>query len=412
MDSCYLQGQKLRNMKIRQILFSALALTITASMQGQDITESKFGKGILNVVAKDSSYSANFALRIQSLFTSSWELPEGEGLENVESNFLIRRARLKFGGFAYSPRLTYKVELGLSNRDIAGASEFTSNAPLYILDAVVKWNFHENFELWVGQTKLPGNRERLISSANLETVDRSLLNSRFNIDRDLGIQLHHYFDLGNNFIVREAVAISKGEGRNVTTENLGGYQYTGRLEVLPFGDFQDYSGADFVREPSPKLAVGASYDFNDDAVKTRSNQGSYMITDYGFYQTDVRTFFLDAMFKYEGISVMAEYADRNSEDPFATNFDGTLTGDIVNFGQGFNFQAGYLFKNNYQILGRYTNIDLDDEVTQLIENQYTLTLSKYIAKHKLKIQTDISYNDLNTNFTAELLYRLQFEFHL
>lgn len=399
-------------MKIRQIFFSALALTLTASMQGQDITESKFGKGILNVVAKDSSYSADFALRIQSLFTSSWELPEGEGLENGESNFLIRRARLKFGGFAYSPKLTYKIELGLSNRDIDGASIYTSNAPLYILDAVVKWNFYENFELWVGQTKLPGNRERVISSANMETVDRSLLNSRFNIDRDQGIQLHHYFQLGNEFIVREAVAISKGEGRNVTTQNLGGYQYTGRLEVLPFGDFEDYAGADFAREPSPKLAIGASYDYNDDAVKTRSNQGSYMITDYGFYQTDVSTFFLDAMFKYKGISVMAEYSDRNSDEPFASNLNGDLTGDVVNIGEGFNIQAGYLFKNNYQLLGRYTNIDLDDEITQLFENQYTLTLSKYIVKHKLKIQTDVSYNDLNTNFTDELLYRLQFEIHL
>lgn len=381
-------------------------------MQGQDITESKFGKGILNVVAKDSSYSANFALRFQTLFTSSWETSKGEGLENGKSNFLIRRARLKFGGFAYTPRLTYKIELGLSNRDISGASQFTSNSPLYILDAVAKWNFYDNFELWVGQTKLPGNRERVISSANLETVDRSILNSRFNIDRDLGMQLHHYFDLGNNFIVREAVAISKGEGRNVTTTNLGGFQYTGRLEVLPFGDFEDYSGADFAREPLPKLAIGATYDYNDDAVKTRSNLGSYMVTDDGFYQTDISTFFLDAMFKYEGISVMAEYADRNSDEPFASNLDGTLTGDFVNIGEGYNIQAGYLFGNNYQILGRYTNIDLDDEVTQLIENQYSLTLSKYIVKHKLKIQTDLSYKDLNTNFTDELLYRLQFELHL
>ena len=57
------------------------------------------------------------------------------------------------------------------------------------------WNFHENFELWVGQTKLPGNRERVISSANLQQVDRSLLNSRFNIDRDFGFQLRHHFNL-------------------------------------------------------------------------------------------------------------------------------------------------------------------------------------------------------------------------
>jgi phosphate-selective porin OprO and OprP len=33
-----------------------------------------------------------------------------------------------------------------------------------VLDAVAKWNFAENFSLWFGQAKLPGNRERVISS--------------------------------------------------------------------------------------------------------------------------------------------------------------------------------------------------------------------------------------------------------
>ena len=59
---------------------------------------------------------------------------------------LIRRSRLKFDGFAYSPKLKYKV-LGLSNRDISGASAFTSNSLRYILDAVLKWNFSGNFVL-------------------------------------------------------------------------------------------------------------------------------------------------------------------------------------------------------------------------------------------------------------------------
>src|SRR5690606_35924018 len=117
--------------------------------------------------------------------------PHYEEFESGGSNFLIRRARLKFDGFAFSPKLVYKLEVGLSNRDISGTSVYTGNTPRYVMDAVLKWNFFENFELWAGQTKLPGNRERVISSANLETVDRSLVNSRFNIDRDMGMQLHH-----------------------------------------------------------------------------------------------------------------------------------------------------------------------------------------------------------------------------
>jgi phosphate-selective porin OprO/OprP len=124
---------------------------------------------------------------------------------------LIRGSRLKFDGFAYSPKLKYKVELGLSNRDQSGASAYTSNAPRYILDALLKWSFSGNFVLWFGQTKLPGNRERIISSANLQQVDRSLLNSRFTIDRDMGFQLRHHFNLTDTFLVKEMFSMAQGE---------------------------------------------------------------------------------------------------------------------------------------------------------------------------------------------------------
>jgi phosphate-selective porin OprO and OprP len=399
-------------MKLTTGLFTAVLLIVSYCAQAQDITGNKYGKGILNVVAEDSSYSAKFNVRMQSLFTSDWGISEDNGIGTGEAAFLIRRARLKFQGFAYSPKLEYKIELGLSNRDISGASEFTSGAPRYILDAVVKWNFYENFELWAGQTKLPGNRERLISSGSLETVDRSLLNSRFNIDRDLGLQLHHETGLGGDFIMREALSIAQGEGRNVTTGNLGGFQYTARLEFLPFGDFEDYSGADLKREETPKLAFGFSYDHNDDAVYTRSNAGSILYRNNDFFKTDITTFFADAIFKYRGFSAMGEYAIRDADDAFAKDENGNRTGAAVNIGEGLNLQAGYLFPNNYQILGRYTSINLDDSISREVENQYTLTLSKYIVGHKLKVQTDLTYSDLNLGLDDGLTYRLQFELQL
>ncbi|MEX2597796.1 MAG: porin [Salibacteraceae bacterium] len=399
-------------MKNKATLPVLLALMVTFFAQSQEITENKFGNGILNTVAKDSSYSMVFGARFQSLFIGQWEYPEYENLSNGSSSFLIRRARLKFDGFAYSPKLVYKIELALSNRDISGASEFNGNASRVVLDAVLKWNFHENFVLWGGQAKLPGNRERVVSSGNMEVVDRSLVNSRFNIDRDMGIQLHHQVDLGGDFIIKEALAFSQGEGRNVTTGNLGGYQYTARLEALPFGEFDDYVGADLKRWQTPKLGLGVSYDFNDDAVKTRSNLGTYMVTDTGFHQTDISTLFVDAMFKYRGWSFMGEYAHRTADDPVAVNADGTPTGDVVTTGEGLNLQTGYLFKNNIQVTGRYTDINLDNDIAfQAAEKQYTLGLSKYFVGHKLKIQTDLSLNDYADDSQNRLTYRLQFDIH-
>ena len=394
-----------------QNVVTVICIFTFLSMNAQEKNAPKFGKGLFNLVGQDSTWTMKVGLRFQTLATSQWNV--SNGLSNQESAMLIRRSRLKFDGFAYSPKLKYKVELGLSNRDQSGASEYTSNAPRYILDAVLKWNFSGNFVLWFGQTKLPGNRERVISSANLQQVDRSLLNKRFNIDRDMGVQLRHHFNISENFIIKEAFSIAQGEGRNVTTGNLGGLQYTTRIELLPFGNFTskgDYIGGDLKREENLKWAFAASYDFNNNAVKNRSNQGSYMTNDIGFFQTNISTLFIDTMLKYKGFSFMGEYALRDASDPLAKNSDNTLTGDKVQTGNSLNLASGYLFKNNWELTGRYTNVTYDQFLSKGAENQYTIGLSKYIAGHKLKVQTDVSYLDIVTN-TNQLMYRLQVDIH-
>ena len=395
-----------------KILSIALILCAITFVESQEINAPKFGKGLFNLVGEDSTWTMKVGLRAQLLGSSTWEENNGN-----ETSFLTRRARLKFDGYAYSPKLKYKVELGLSNRDLSGASQYTSNAPRYILDAVLQWNFYQNFELWFGQTKLPGNRERVISSGNLQQVDRSLLNSRFTIDRDFGFQLRHHFNLTDTFVVKEIFSLAQGEGRNITTGNLGGHQYTGRIELLPFGNFAskgDYKGSDLKREKKPKLAIGLSYDHNNNAVKTRSNQGSYMTidgTEDAYFETNINTVFLDAMFKYNGVSLMAEYSDRTASDAFAKNSDGSLTGDEVQVGKGLNLQMGYLFNNDIEISGRYTHIELDKSITgKNPESQYTLGLSKYIVGHKLKVQTDISHLEIEGS-NNKLMYRLQVDFH-
>ena len=395
-----------------KILSIALILCAITFVESQEINAPKFGKGLFNLVGQDSTWTMKVGLRAQLLGSSTWEENNGN-----ETSFLTRRARLKFDGYAYSSKLKYKVELGLSNRDLSGASQYTSNAPRYILDAVLQWNFYQNFELWFGQTKLPGNRERVISSGNLQQVDRSLLNSRFTIDRDFGFQLRHHFNLTETFVVKEIFSLAQGEGRNITTGNLGGHQYTGRIELLPFGNFAskgDYKGSDLKREKKPKLAIGLSYDHNNNAVKTRSNQGSYMTidgTEDAYFETNINTVFLDAMFKYNGVSLMAEYSDRTASDAFAKNSDGSLTGDEVQVGKGLNLQMGYLFNNDIEISGRYTHIELDKSVTgENPESQYTLGLSKYIVGHKLKVQTDISHLEIEGS-NNKLMYRLQVDFH-
>ncbi len=406
-------------MKLKVTLI-ALLFAFTYSTNAQEISDSKFGKGIFNFTAKDSTFSVKFGARFQINSTSTWNFDQGrDQFGSPDHNFDIRRARLKFDGFAFSPKIKYKIELGLSNRDVSGANQFNRNTPRIILDAVVKWNFSGDWELWAGQTKLPGNVERVVSSANLQFIDRSLLNSRFNIDRDLGLQLRHKDKIGEKFVIREKFSLSQGEGRNITEGNIGGLQYTGRLEFLPFGEFiskGEYTQSDLKREQKPKLFLAFTYNLNDNAVRSRSGLGSFLLIDGGgnddLFESDATTIFADAVFKYKGFAFQGEYAHRDVDDVIALNSDGTATGSGFSTGNALNVQASYLFKNNFEIAGRFTTLDEENvsgaAIVDVDTNEYTLGVSKYIVGHNLKVQSDLSYRTVN-GVENRIGFRMGFE---
>lgn len=395
--------------------FLAFLVTLTAALilavntgHSQEVTYKTLGDG-LRVMAKDSSFSLKMGFRFQTLYSGTKNLET----DQWDDQLLIRRARLKFDGFAFSPKLVYKIELGLSNRDLAGGNNqqtgFTSRV---ILDAVLKWNFYQSWWFWVGQTKLPGNRERVISSQSLQFVDRSLVNSWFTLDRDIGIQVRHSDRVGTRGIVREMFSISMGEGRNVITPNIGGYDYTFRLEYLPFGAFQergDYFGADLKREPEPKLAIGVTYDFNNGAAKQRGQLGLYMIDSLGTqFTNDLETLFIDAIFKYRGLSIQTEYAHKQSRDRIIVRSEqGNLR---YATGNGLVLQSGYLLPTNLELGLRYTRIRSDSEMYSSIResNEYTVGVSRYFKDHNLKVQSDLSYRD-RLSGDDFIIFRLQLE---
>lgn len=183
--------------------------------------------------------------------------------------------------------------------------------------------------------------------------------------------------------------------------------------MLLFGEFNDYREADLEGNETPKLALGLTFDFNDDAVKTRSNMEKYMRVGNGFHHTDIQTVFADLMFKYRGFSVLSEFAAREADNPKAVDEAGVATGDMVNTGKSFNFQAGYFLGNNYEVVSRFTRVKEDDPYSLFRnEKQYTLGLSKYFVGHKLKIQTDLSYTDNSEALRNGFMYRLQVDLHL
>lgn len=378
-------------MRLKPISFSKLLLFIfiaSTSLKSQDVSVNTLGKGIV-FQPEDNSYSLKLGMRFQSLYIGEWDL-----VDDVYSDqALVRRARLKLDGHVYSEKFTYKVQFGFSNRDTRNSSSGglpqNSNTANTVLDAVIKYNPVSDFEIWFGQAVLPGNRERLISSQKVQFVDRSLLNSSFNLDRDVGIQLRNQSSIGKA-VIKQMAALSIGEGRDITSKNPGGYSYTGRLEFLPFGSFSDkgdYTGPDLAREKDLKLSVGVSYDLNDSAVRSRGHSGNFIFTNAGeLIKNDLHTFLADVIIKYQGISFHSEFANREAQKD--TGF-GT--------GSAYMSSLGYVFGNDFGISGRYASLTTDDRFSSLSEHsESTVALSKYISGHNLKLQASAGYLDYLT----------------
>ncbi|HLT75120.1 MAG TPA: porin [Ohtaekwangia sp.] len=370
-----------------------LILLTNVAGVGQIKVPTSYGEGI-SLVGSDSSFSLTLGARFQPLYSGT------RAVDGYTDEFQIRRARVSFEGFAVSPSLQYKFELALSNQDMAGGAdpEFGNTANI-VLDAYAEWNFYRKWSLRFGQAKLPGNRERIISSQDLQFVDRSEVNNNFNLDRDVGLQI-----LFKSEYVNFTGAWSMGEGRNIIVDNYGGYAYTIRGEYLPFGSFTDdgdYFGADLAREENPKLSIGLVFDFNEGASRQMGQLGDFLTE-----TRDLRTWFADVHFKYRGFSTLIEAVSRTAPDgPVISGEDGGTQSYYT--GEGISIQAGYLFVSRFEIAGRVTRIE-PDSVTQISDfTQYTAGLSRYIYKHRLKIQGDVSFTDLVAD--DRWMFRLQAE---
>lgn len=341
-----------------------------------------YDKGF-EIISPDNNYTMNIRFRMQNRFGLSSRTARDLRIDEVEAR--VRRLRLRFDGRIYSDKLTYVIQLSFARGDIDGDP---TGQPNLVRDAMAFYKVNEHWTLGLGQTKLPGNRQRVNSSGDLQFTDRSLVNAAFNIDRDFGFQV-----LYRNEILRIPLlargALSTGEGRNITISNAG-MAYTGRLELYPLGLFTnggDYFEGDLEREQKPKIALGGTYSYNQQATRTGGQLGGYL-----FGTSDISTFMLDFLLKYNGFAFASEYVNRNASNIVTYSDDSTQT-SYVYVGEGFNFQGSYLFQNNYEIALRYTELRPLNNI-RAFENkreEIGIAITKYLRGHRVKFQTEIAY---------------------
>ncbi len=347
-------------------------------------------KNGLGITAADSSFSMNIRFRMQN--RAIMQTVSNTDLSASEVEARVRRCRLRFEGFVWNPKLTYSLQLSFSRGDMDWSGPDNSKyntSPNVVRDAMISYKFTPNFTLSFGQGKLPGNRQRVISSGDQQFVDRSILNATLNIDRDFGLQAAYNNNFGD-FNYNFKAALTSGEGRNsVSSDN--GLAYTGRVEVLPFGNFEnkgDYFEGDLMREKTPKLSVGAVYSFNDNAVRSGGQIGRDL-----FEKRDMETIIGDAVLKYRGFALSGEYIIRNAAKPVTVS---GIQNRNIYVGYGENIQASYLFKNNVELAGRFTAMHPYEyrKSTDKPVTHYVLGCTQYLKGHRVKVQENIGYQNI------------------
>jgi hypothetical protein len=332
-----------------------------------------------------------------------------------------RRTFFNLSGKAKKEKISFLVQ-----------TDFSLATPL--LDAWVAYAPSKYLSLTFGQhLAIANNREMTFMETNLQFLERSLLSKQYSATgREFGLALASEINIGNLLILPKA-AVTSGDGRNSfgssgTDYDLGGLKYAARIDVLPFGNFTEGNDkllADLAFEAKPKLLIGAAYSHNIGATQaTGEGHGDFFLyNNLGKNQLpDYRKLYYDILFKFKGISLLAEYVIGTAKMPEIAYSDATglnrleqtQISEFLALGTGFNAHASYVFRKKYGIDVRYatTTREFGSNENSVIKDQQELTygITKYVQANHLKINASLTHLTLgsNSSLIGTLLVQLVF----
>jgi len=349
------------------------------------------------------------------------------------AGFDLQRIRLTFSGHAYSPDLTYRIDLRMDSPGDYDAG---------IQTAWVNYRLADALQVKLGIFKMPTVRAQMIEDGNLQFVDRAVQDAVFQFDRGLGVRLwgalfnkrvDYYLDVVNSFNSFTAATITPDPAEMDNNPGLVFHALWHALSEQPGKDFAWQ--ADHELHPYPALDLGFQYAFNDDASDQRTTRIPFPRPDphrpggFGLTSTNglrIHQFGWDAMFKYRGFSASGEYVlrlvDPRAESPAAPWTQ--LTGQRDTTAQhGAYVQCGYMLpipglERKLEIVGRVGGIAAAAKGREGTW-EYAGGVNWYFRGDDVKLQADVTkvsevpitsspHTLANVNDDA-LFFRVQFQ---
>lgn len=301
-----------------------------------------FGKGIQFRPA-DDAFSVELRARAQIQMNT---IVFTEGEDPASADVLIRRLRLLIGGQVFHRKLTYYLQFGFAPRDLE------PDLLIPVRDAFMTWHATRDFNLRVGQMKVPFDRQRVTSSSAQQMVDRSVVVGELNLDRDLGLQIYSTDLFGAGGRLSYQLGLFAGNGRNRLSREPG-FLAMGRLQFAPFGGFDDFVEADLQRTETPKAAVAFAGGYNHRTFRDRSTFGG-VLDDESINYLHLAG---DAIFKFRGLSIIGQWMYRKSTDRVGVDGMPAPVESGARDAMGGFGQAGFLFYWNLELCARVGHIE-------------------------------------------------------
>ncbi len=296
-----------------------------------------------------------------------------------EDRFYLRRARLNATG-AFAEQFDFRLEF-----DLAGTLGSTNGLRAQMTDGYVNWNRYAFANVRAGQFKTPFGFEQLYADPRLLTIERSLVNDRLTLSRQLGAQV------GGELLDKRlsyAVGVFNGNGVNNSANDNSKFLWAGRLAVTPW------------KGSGPAAwSVGGNVFQSEDTSLSLPDLGF----EAGLFSGKRHGYGVDSQVEIGPVSFWAEY--------LRVRFEPTNRRPAASFdSDGWYAQAGvFLVPKKLQAVIKYETFDPSRSIASNEVSTGTAGLNYYIKGNNLKLQLDYMRTDLPGNSDAQnkILLRLQ-----
>ena len=296
------------------------------------------------------------------------------------AGFNLHAAKFILHGHVYDESVTYHFQLN------AGEGKVVAE------DLYFRWDARPWLGVLVGQNEVPFNRQHITLEAYQELIDRSLVDARYNLQRDIGVATYLHDPAHTIELV---VGVFNGSRQNAPNDD-GTYMTTARIAVSPWGPIA-FREADLDDSPRPKLSIAVDGAYNPrrivppDGVSGGSSTTLRHISQ-GAFETTLR---------YRGLSLTSEAHARRQENDAG----------VVRVDEGAFFQAGFfVVPRHVQIAARRALLRGDLLPSDAVA-ETTFGASYYLRGHRLKLQTDGSVLETRSGKSGWRA-RVQLEFFL